>query len=356
MTYRDLLKVNSFGFLRLILASIVVFQHALALTDHESETHFGVTGQSDLGTVGVAGFFAVSGFLLMGSSNRLSSRDFFRHRIFRLLPGLWFSLIIVSFVIVPIAAFFSSKPVSFNFIKGNGSAADFALSNLFLIVLQDSIGTVFGENSYPLAVNGALWTLAPEFICYMGLLLVAVLTKRRNRQQLPLLVFALGASSLLWMLSQASASKVAEDIVSPALILGVAFITGAIAAQLLERYPRRPRFLPTSVGLILWIAIGAGGPISVILLSALVISLGLSTTSSFFTKIGSKTDLSYGIYLFHFPILQTAIAVTTISWSYVLSVTLLPVIALLLSSMLALISWRMVEKLAIDYSRSTPRR
>jgi peptidoglycan/LPS O-acetylase OafA/YrhL len=356
IAYRYLLKANSFGFMRLVLASTVVFQHTLALTAHESETRFGFLRGADLGTVGVAGFFAVSGFLLMGSANRLSSKDFFRHRIFRLLPGLWFALIVVSFVIVPFAAYASINSVSFYFLQGDGSAIDFTLSNSLLIVLQDSIGTVFGENLYPLAINGALWTLAPEFICYMGLLLVAVSTKRKTRLQLPLLSLSLIASSLLWVLADTSALQVMKDVVSPALILGIAFISGAIIAQLLERYPRRPKLVPTSVGLIIWIMVGAGGPISVILLSVLVVSMGLAITNPRFTKIGRQTDLSYGIYLFHFPVIQTVVAASTISWTLTHSMTLLPGIALIVASMLAFVSWKIVEKPAIDYSRSVSRR
>jgi peptidoglycan/LPS O-acetylase OafA/YrhL len=342
--------------MRLILASTVAFQHSLALTAHESKTHFGFLREADLGTVGVAGFFAVSGFLLMGSSNRLSSKDFLRHRIFRLLPGLWFSLFIVSFVIVPFAALFSTNPVSFKFVQSNGSAIDFAISNSLLIVLQDSIGTVFSENPYPLAVNGALWTLAPEFICYMGLLLVAVSTKRRTRFQLPLLSFALVAGSLLWLIAEVSATEAIRDIVSPALILGIAFITGAIIAQVIERYPRRPPIIPTLVALVVWITVGAGGPISVILLSMLMVSLGLAITNPSLTNFGRKTDLSYGIYLFHFPVIQTVIATSAISWSLMLSITLLPVVALLIASTLAFVSWKIVEKPSIDYSRSVNRR
>lgn len=350
--YRDLLKENSFGLMRLILALTVVFQHALALTAHEGKTHFGVLREADLGTVGVAGFFAVSGFLLMGSSNRLSSKDFLRHRIFRLLPGLWFSLFIVSFVIVPFAAFFSTNPVSFKFFQSNGSAIDFAISNSLLIVLQDSIGTVFGENPYPFAVNGALWTLAPEFICYVGLLLVAVSTKRRTKFQLPFLSLAIAAGSLLWLIAEFSTSRPIKDIVSPALILGIAFTTGAVIAQLLERYPRRPPMIPTLVALVVWITIGAGGPISVILLSVLVVSLGLAITKPSLANIGRKTDLSYGVYLFHFPIIQTVIATTAISWSLMLSITLLPAIAIAVASALAFASWKVIEKPAIDYSRA----
>jgi peptidoglycan/LPS O-acetylase OafA/YrhL len=351
LTFRDLLKVNSFGFMRLILASTVVFQHSLALTAHESKTHFGFLREADLGTVGVVGFFAVSGFLLMGSSNRLSSKDFLRHRIFRLLPGLWFSLFIVSFVIVPFAAFFSTNPVSFKFFQSNGSAIDFAISNSLLIVLQDSIGTVFSENPYPSAVNGALWTLAPEFICYMGLLLVAVSTKRRTRFQLPLLSFALAAGSLLWLIVEVSTSRAVKDIVSPALILGIAFTTGAIIAQLFERYPRRPKMIPTLVALVIWITVGAGGPVSVIILSFLVVSLGLAISNSTLINIGRKTDLSYGVYLFHFPVIQTVIAITTVTWSLTLATTLLPIIAIAVASALAYVSWKMVEKPAIHYSR-----
>ena len=96
-----LLGTNSFGLLRLILAISVLLQHSLVLSGFDQLSYFGYFGQVDFGSTGVWGFFAVSGFLLAGSAQRLGNLEFFTHRLFRLLPGLWFALIISAFALVP---------------------------------------------------------------------------------------------------------------------------------------------------------------------------------------------------------------------------------------------------------------
>jgi hypothetical protein len=93
---------NSFGMIRLGLAVVVVFHHTLVLTGHDALSFIGRSKNIDIGTIGVAGFFAISGFLLLGSSRRLSARKFLTHRFFRLSqdyghvllsqPSFWFHL------------------------------------------------------------------------------------------------------------------------------------------------------------------------------------------------------------------------------------------------------------------------
>jgi peptidoglycan/LPS O-acetylase OafA/YrhL len=174
---------NSFGLIRLGLAVVVVFHHTLVLTGHDALSFIGRSKNIDIGTIGVAGFFAISGFLLLGSSRRLSARKFLTHRFFRLFPGLWACLIVTAFILVPFANYFSKFESSMYFFKIENSSFSYVVFNSALLVLQDSIGTVFAQNPYPIAVNGSLWTLAPEFICYIGLLIVATLSRRNRKLQ-----------------------------------------------------------------------------------------------------------------------------------------------------------------------------
>jgi peptidoglycan/LPS O-acetylase OafA/YrhL len=349
---KTLLSVNSFGLLRLILAVTVLFQHSLVLSGNEQLVYFGSFKGADLGSTGVAGFFAISGFLLAGSAQRLSSREFFIHRVFRLLPGLWFALVISAFFLVPLASFFGSPESEFNFFVGKESSLTYVLLNMALVVFQDSIGSVFSTNPYPLAVNGSLWTLAPEFICYVSLLGLAIFTRRKVNAQKFLLVIAIALASFVWLVSQNSSSQVVSIVVHPASGLGIAFATGSLLSLLIKEHPYRPSPVLALPLLGVWLVLGLSGPLAIISLAVIIVTLGLSLTNSAASRIGRKTDISYGIYLFHFPVIQAIILCTAVKWTPVASLTLLPVLALAIASPLAWASWRFIERPSISFARN----
>jgi peptidoglycan/LPS O-acetylase OafA/YrhL len=346
---KSIFALNSFGMIRLLLATVVVFQHSLVLTGRVSMTFVGFLGDVDLGSIGVCGFFAVSGFLLFGSSRRLSSRAFFIHRFFRLFPGLWVCLVVCGFVIVPIANRLSVYESSLSLFGSEDSSVSYLIKNSALIVFQDSIGSVYGQNIYPLAVNGSLWTLAPEFVCYMGLLVVAIASRKNISIQFGLISVALLSFSAIWIGTQSHENEIYAQIVNPASGLAIAFCTGSLLAILIELKPIRPRFLPTLVGLGFWFLIGANGPFSLVALSVLVVFLGISLTNELVAGIGRKVDISYGLYLYHFPVIQTILVCGTFVWSSFLSYTLLTILALGISGAIAYASWTFVEAPSIRY-------
>ena len=352
---RELLSRNAFGILRLILAVTVLFQHALVLSSNGKLVYFGYFKEADLGSTGVGGFFAISGFLLAGSAQRLSSREFLIHRIFRLLPGLWFALVISAFLLVPVASLFGSTQSAFDYF-GKDSSLTYVLLNMGLFVFQDHIGNVFGSNPYPLAVNGSLWTLAPEFICYTGLIVMAIVTRRKVRAQKTALFISVIVSSVIWLASENSTNPFLSGIVHPASGLGIAFATGALLAFIFAERPYRPSPQLTVSLLIAWLFLGLNGPLSMISLSVIVVSLGLSLTNSKVSDIGRKTDVSYGVYLFHFPVLQAIILCSASSWSPLASLTLLPILTLVVVVPLAWISWRFIESPAIKFARTYARK
>ncbi len=352
---KELLSQNAFGLLRLLLAVAVLFQHSLLLSGNGHLANFGHFNEADFGSTGVAGFFAISGFLLAGSAQRLGSKEFFIHRIFRLLPGLWFALVTTAFVLVPLASFLGSPESEFKFFLGNESSLTYVLVNMALVVFQDSIGNVFSTNPYPLAVNGSLWTLAPEFICYVSLLGLAIFTRRKVFAQKFWLGIAIALASIVWYVSEGSTRQVLSLVVHPAAGLGIAFATGSLLSFLATERPYRPSPVLAFPLLGVWLLLGLSGPLAIISLAVIVVSIGLSLTNSVAASIGRKTDISYGIYLFHFPAIQAILLCTAINWTPVASLTLLPVLALAIAFPLAWISWRVIERPSISFARTLAR-
>jgi peptidoglycan/LPS O-acetylase OafA/YrhL len=78
---------NNLGFLRLVLATAVLVAHAWPLGFGVPSLGLSATrGQTDLGTVGVFGFFVLSGFLITGSALRFSLPRYLWHRFLRIFP------------------------------------------------------------------------------------------------------------------------------------------------------------------------------------------------------------------------------------------------------------------------------
>ena len=348
---KSLLSVNSFGILRLMLAVTVLFQHSLVLSGNGQLVYFGYFKGADLGSTGVAGFFAISGFLLAGSAQRLSSRAFLIHRIFRLVPGLWFALVVSAFLLVPLASFFGASDSEFKYFSGKESSLTYVLVNMGLVVFQDSIGNVFAINPYPLAVNGSLWTLAPEFVCYVSLLILAICTRRRPFAQKLLLGIAIALAAIVWVLSEDSSNQVLRTVIQPAAGLGIAFATGSLTALVAKENPYRPRPAITISLLGAWILLGVKGPLAMIALAVIIVALGLSLTNARVSVVGRKTDISYGIYLFHFPVIQAIIFCSVFKWTPLASLTILPALSFLIAALFAWVSWRVMERPSILLSR-----
>lgn len=342
---------NSFGLLRLALASLVILQHSLALTGHEDRTVLGFWRPVSIGDLAVGGFFGLSGYLLMASVTRHAPRRFLRLRFFRLFPGFWATLAFVALVAAPLVALGTGRWEGYRLI-GTNSALGYLVRNAGLVIFQDGIGGLLATNPWPTAFDGSLWSLAPEFACYL-ILLLAMMTVRRLRWSPPVLLvpLALGAG-LVAALAPPVLGATTGTSLSVLGALAMAFFSGSLLAHrgwLSRPDPRRAAVL---VGLLaavvtagLWLPLGPP------LLAAVVAAVGTSLTSGWTTRVDARADLSYGVYLYHFVVIQVLIAFGVTGLSVRAALTLLAPLTLLVAGGLATISWFAVEAPAQRYAR-----
>jgi peptidoglycan/LPS O-acetylase OafA/YrhL len=155
---------NNLDLIRLTAAVMVVFCHAfpVAMGSAYADPLSTVShGQTSFGNLAVCIFFFFGGFLIMGSAERSrTAKQFFQKRITRLFPSL-IAVVLISVLIL--------GPVFTNL----GTGAYFTntetykyLLNAVLIPIHDLPG-VFTNNVYGQTVNGPLWTLPIEFLCYV---------------------------------------------------------------------------------------------------------------------------------------------------------------------------------------------
>ena len=159
---------NNFDVLRFLFASLVVFSHSYPLGEgHElREPLRKLTGQTTLGGLSVYCFFIISGFLIAASwERRKTVGQFLKKRVLRIYPGFIIANAVGVFLVAPMAA---------DSAIGNAlvSLQQFAWDCMRLQGTQLP-DTLFPQNHLH-AVNGSIWSIAYEFWCYIGVIILGL--------------------------------------------------------------------------------------------------------------------------------------------------------------------------------------
>jgi peptidoglycan/LPS O-acetylase OafA/YrhL len=165
---------NQFNVARLLVAIFVVYGHSLSIgpgLDPFSDFMFKSVGVFSA-SFAVKFFFFLSGILVTKSLFESGPLHYIFARFFRIYPGLIFSLIIVYFLVVPIVDvnIFNNNFFSLKFWKFFYEQITFQTYGKNLNINAMSIGkwTNF---------NVPLWTLALEVMCYSLLLAIYIVVK-----------------------------------------------------------------------------------------------------------------------------------------------------------------------------------
>ncbi|MEC5217954.1 peptidoglycan/LPS O-acetylase OafA/YrhL [Actimicrobium sp. GrIS 1.19] len=299
-----------FDFLRVFLAVCIVFVHAIQLTGYR-EALMETPGWF-LTYALVPMFFALSGFLITASAIRLSLKNFLLNRGLRIVPALAVDVVICALVIGPLLTTYS--------LGDYFSGASFRV--YFLNVfgwIHYSLPGVF-TNNHSDQVNGALWTVPYEIMCYVFAAIFIVANWLRSKFKVLALttVFLLVGGfihpfGLFAMLPETLQGAADFLLVSKESQILEAFLLGIVAYQWRASIQYSKTAFWGCVALCILAALFprvASWNISrLVLLPALTymtVFIGLSAIPipSYF----KKGDYSYGIYLYHDPLMQSVIA------------------------------------------------
>ncbi|KMO13602.1 acyltransferase family protein [Methylobacterium indicum] len=326
---------NAFGAVRLALALLVVVSHAFSVTTgavlDEPLAH--LTGYT-LGEHAVNGFFAVSGFLVTMSLLRRGPRDYVVARALRIAPGLVAATLAVSLGLGSLMTSLSlsaywSDPGVWRFIQGT----------LTTFKSNAALPGVFSENPFRFPM-GTVWTLKYEVLCYLGLLAAGLLGTLRWRWLCPLLVAGLVVGLALAGLRTGEMPKGLET----SLRLPLIFATGAAFFLYAERAPLSWPLALGGLGLAALLHGTALYPPVLFLAEAYaVLCLGLVPPVRH-PALDPRADLSYGTYLYGWPVQQSLHALMPAASAWAL---LGP--SLVLTLAVAALSWRFVERPALGW-------
>ena len=332
---------NNFDVLRLLAASFVLYSHSYALTAHP-EPFADVSGWT-FGEIGVVMFFAMSGFLIAKSwSEQPHFAPFAIKRGLRLIPALVVAVSVTVFVVGPI---FTVLPLSSYFTEP--TTWIYLLRCSFLITFFGKLPGVFTTNPYPDAVNGSLWTLPVEACCYaMAAVLGSLGLLRRSRVLVAFGVVLVLCITPLSSISLAPAGGTTSGNLPLVIMLGATFVLGSLAYSLRARL-----HLSWTIGaalMALWILTwgGAWARATGIVAIAFAVLVLAFRTPAWLRRLTAPGDLSYGIYVYAFPVQQSVAAI----WGAV-DPLLMMAIAFPVTYGLAFVSWRLVERPALALKR-----
>jgi peptidoglycan/LPS O-acetylase OafA/YrhL len=127
------------------------------------------------------------------------------------------------------------------------------------------------------------------------------------------------------------------------LDLGTFFVFGSVMAALgFEKLKHRWLFLISILVLVLSIHYNFFNAVKHVVLPVIVLIIGFAPLP-FFSAFGKIGDMSYGIYIYSFPVQQTLI------YYYNLNLDQLMFWSLVISITLGYLSWHLIEKKALSF-------
>lgn len=326
-------KKNSFDLLRLFAAALVLFSHQHVLLGVVEPEFFGWTS---FGGVGVSIFFFLSGLLVWSSWARDPDvKRFFIRRSLRIFPALWFVVLLSTLVLGPIVTRLAVPEYWASF-------GTWRYLSTMLLVVRQGLPGVFQDNPYPDALNGSLWTLPVEFLCYVSVAMMGCLTLGQRNW---LMVLSLG----LTVLAAAYGSMLFGARYIPHLEMVSLFWWGVMFAYVraLPAAQSSVWAVVISVALLAFLLLGARGAERtgiLVSVAALVMVAQRVPWGAWLTdRLG---DLSYGMYIFAFPVQQIVVSLgRDRGWSFATHLGL----SFLVTSVLAFVSWHAIEKRALRF-------
>lgn len=331
---------NNFTLLRFFAALAVLYGHSYPLSlglsggeDVISQLSIRIC-QESLPSIAVGLFFVTSGFLVCASYiQRESLFAFIVARILRIFPGLFIAVLFCIFII----GAFASTETLLDYVL-SASTWSFFKHNIFLVNgLQFDLPGVFIDNPYPSSVNGSLWTLPIEVWMYFWVAVLGSLSLLKDER-----VFNLFFIIISLMYGQASDNSFFIAQEPKNAYYSLLFMLGAFFY--VNRHRLYLRFDLLSL-LVLLVYFSAGHQFSTYLkaicFAYLVLLLALHPKCKL-PSIDRWGDISYGLYIYAFPVQQMIAHLIP---------KIQPMTMFLLSSLitiiLAILSWHLVEKPAL---------
>ena len=328
-------RCNNFNIIRIIAAFLVILGHMYFIMGQAANLPT-FAGQG-IQIVGVKTLFVLCGYFITKSwlSDTHPGRYAIK-RLFRIYPALIVLVLLSVFVLGPIM---TSLPAGEYFSNANAWAY---FKNLILSPTYNLPG-VFTENVYPNAANGSLWTIPVELAMYV---LVPLLTLIPTKKKTPivgvvLLTLCIALNICKFYLFPTKQIVVWGNDLLQATDLLPAFFLGHIFSFVDKKY------FNWQIGTIAFLVVSFlnvplpySDLVFPLALAYFVLSFG-NAERPVFRNWFKKSDFSYGLYLYGFPIQQVMYLLLKKANLHPLLMTFICFVIVL---GFAILSWYFVEK------------
>ncbi|RYB02196.1 acyltransferase family protein [Lichenibacterium ramalinae] len=345
---------NSFDVVRLIAALSVVLAHQLNIAGYAlpgyGQPSIGLGGPK-LADAGLYVFFALSGYLVFQSLDAdPRTGRFLSARALRIYPGVVVNVAMCTVV----GAIVSTLPASAYW--GAAETWRFLVHNATILVspTEFQLPGVLTESPWP-SVNVPLWTLKYEILCYVVLLIVFKATGGSDRIRAVVLT-VLTALAVGWFVyDRGHPPPATGGLDTLGSFSGVhvvrffaVFLSGATCGAWRLTTPRRRLSVTAVIGLALATTPTAESRFVVAVLAIGLGGLMIGSSRLLFSRAyHGFGDLSYGTYLYAFPIQMF----TMTHWLNAENFWGLTALDVLLALACAALSWRFVERPALRWKQ-----
>ncbi len=290
---------NNFDCIRLLLAFSVCFAH---LGEVSGVSAFYPLANYFYSGIAVDCFFVLSGFLIFRSFNRSSSiRSYLNKRVRRIYPA-YLTVILAGAFLLPL--FFSGDAET---ILLSNEWWRYLFSNLaFLNFLQPELTGVFSNN--PLQViNAPLWTIKVEVMFYLSVPLIFLFFKNRKRWLILACLYTASIGYSFYFLAMYQSTHLGIYLKLEKQLPGqLAFFLSGGALYFYYAFFKNYWKVAVSSAVVLlllsWQYPLVGQLFYPISLAVIVIFAAL--IFPYLGNWGRFGDMSYGVYIYHFPIIQ----------------------------------------------------
>ncbi len=332
-------KDNCFDFIRYYLSFVVVFAHFAILT---GMNYRWITTSTEA----VRGFFILSGFLVFYSYiNKPQLSSYVSKRIKRIFPPYFFIVLLCCMVGVFVTTM-SAKDylTSAHFFK-------YLIANLsFLNFIEPTLPGVFTDNPIT-AVNGSLWTMKVELLLYATVPIAFYLIKKYNKLVILISIFLFSflyveLFGYLYEKTGKGIYIILQRQVGGQLIY---FYAGTFILIYFDKFQKYIKYI-FPIALILYIFKDYH-----ILLDTLKpfclasIIIGFAYNFKYLNFLKKYDNVAYGVYLFHYPVIQIVVNYKIHEYNYYLALVLVIIVTLLL----CIFSWHFIEKPFLKKKRIT---
>ena len=287
---------NNLQLSRFIAAILVIVSHSFILSTGEATGEWLriiTNGQVSMGSFAVSLFFLCGGFLSIKSMEKAKTgTQYWKNRVKKIFPPLWFV------VIICIVVGSSITGLSYKEYWSNSQTWKYILNGV-LIPIHNLPG-VFENNIGNSTINGALWTLPVEVMCYVGCFLLyklGLLKEKKVYISVPIML-------IVWLLFSLIGRKISivNSMIQPMAFfyVGMLFYVYRNKIELDIKY----------------VIIAICGLVVTCILQILDIGMILFLPYIMFwfwygckwnCKVGFLGNYSYGMYLWGYPVQQYCI-------------------------------------------------